>query len=138
MLQLIYISRASSSLQPQELVELLAQSRNGNDEIGVSGMLLYKDGHFLQVLEGEEAAVRGLAERIARDRRHTNVTFLVETTITVRDFPDWSMGFREDKGGIRLAGYNHFFQSDLSLESFAHQPPLAKELLLRFKNEPLT
>ncbi len=79
----------------EDLRVLLATSRKNNAELGVTGMLLYKDGNFMQVLEGEEVAVRRLYARIAADPRHGSEITLQEGFSEGRQFPDWSMGFRD-------------------------------------------
>jgi hypothetical protein len=58
-------------------------------------MLLYVDGSFIQVLEGEPDAVQETYTRILADSRHHQVYKLLDEPITVRDFPDWSMGLRD-------------------------------------------
>ncbi len=94
MIQLVYVSSARRPFSPDELVALLKQSRASNERLGVTGLLLYKDGNFLQVLEGEDEAVHGLIRRIGADPRHTDTTVLLDEPITAPTFPDWAMGFR--------------------------------------------
>ncbi len=54
--------------------------------------MLHKDGNFMQALEGDEGAVRGLYEKIAADPRHGGEITLQEGFAEGRQFPDWSMG----------------------------------------------
>lgn len=54
--------------------------------------LIYKDGNFIQVLEGEEPVVRKLFEKIWRDARHKLVSIIHAGSLDERQFPDWSMG----------------------------------------------
>jgi Sensors of blue-light using FAD len=54
----------------EELTDLLRKSRDNNAALGITGMLLYKDGNFMQVLEGDEERVRALATKVSQDRRH--------------------------------------------------------------------
>ncbi len=61
---LVYVSSATRPFSGEDLRALLATCRKNNAELGVTGMLLYKDGNFMQVLEGDEEAVRGLYEKI--------------------------------------------------------------------------
>lgn len=60
MIQLVYMSAALWRPTRSDLVTLLAKARQNNSQLGVTGMLLYHDGSFMQVLEGEEPAVIGL------------------------------------------------------------------------------
>lgn len=137
MIQIVYCSEAAEHFSPQQLVALLEKSRANNQGRGLTGMLLYRGGNFLQVLEGDSAVVRALVDRIGQDPRHHRISVLSETQSEVRDFPDWSMGFADLSSlpADGLPGFTHFLESDLSASSFARQLPQAKRLLLAFKNQ---
>ncbi len=81
MIELSYISTATSAMSTQDLLALLQQSRKNNADNGVTGMLLYGNGTFLQVLEGDERAVDALIANIRKDPRHTNIKMLYRKTI---------------------------------------------------------
>lgn len=116
MISLVYVSAATHSFTPAELETLLEKSRVNNTRDGVSGVLLYRDGDFLQVLEGPEEAVRRTYERISRDPRHGRVIVLDDSEITERNFGAWSMGFRRVSSTDVAEGYVNFFdrKADLS------------------------
>jgi hypothetical protein len=78
--------------------------------LGITGLLLYKQGLFLQVIEGEESLVRQLYTLISMDRRHHSLLVIDEWSIAARTFPDWSMGFRnlDDPEVQRLPGYSQY------------------------------
>ncbi|MGI8436962.1 MAG: BLUF domain-containing protein [Chthoniobacterales bacterium] len=80
--QLVYVSRAADSFSADDLLELLRQSRENNERAGVSGMLLFKERRFLQLLEGDEASVRATFQRIQRDPRHHEITSCSKTRPT--------------------------------------------------------
>ncbi|GAA4267575.1 BLUF domain-containing protein [Frondihabitans peucedani] len=94
MLSIIYSSVATTPFDDQSLADLLTLSRTNNSSDGVTGMLLYRDGHFLQVLEGDYDAVRAKMAVIAADDRHSDVTTLLEEVVSERRFPEWTMGYR--------------------------------------------
>ena len=94
MIQLIYTSAALKLMDDEELDSILLDARAGNAKAGVTGMLLYAEGTFFQVLEGDGPVVRALFERISADTRHRGVIKLVEREISERTFSEWSMGFR--------------------------------------------
>jgi len=74
-------------------------------------MLLYDDGSFLQVLEGEREPMSALYERILADRRHTSIMKLLEREIDERQFGDWKMGFVSVPHlASALPGYTEFLQ----------------------------
>jgi hypothetical protein len=91
---LIYLSSATQEFDEASLDDLLDVARRNNASLGVSGMLLYNDGNFIQYVEGEEADVRALFARIAVDPRHSGVLTVSEGPVDHRVFADWSMGFR--------------------------------------------
>ena len=131
----VYASSAVRPFDSSELQQLLEKSRENNAALGVSGMLLYKDGNFLQVLEGREAAVHALAEKIHRDPRHNRVTTLLEGFESEYQFPAWSMGFRdlELEEAKTTAGYSDFLDTAFNPRAFATDPTVAQSLLLIFK-----
>jgi len=104
MRQLLYVSNTTRKLETGELQDILAASRRNNAPLGVTGMLLYIDGGFLQVLEGEERTLRQVYDRICADPRHWNARVLLDHD-SPRAFADWSMGFeRLDAGDAGTAG----------------------------------
>ena len=131
----VYVSSALELFSPEQLRELLETSRRNNAARGVSGMLLYKDGNFLQVLEGREAAVLEIADRIHRDPRHHGIITLMEGFESEYQFREWSMGFcdlRSDEAKTML-GYSAFLQSSFDPKALANDPTAAQRLLLSFK-----
>lgn len=93
MFYLIYVSSAVRLMEDDELIALLNQSRENNLSLNVTGMLLYKGGNFMQMLEGERDTVLNLYETIKKDDRHKDVTTIISNPIQKRNFEFWSMGF---------------------------------------------
>jgi hypothetical protein len=91
--RLIYASTAVGVLPAHQLDRILLRSRAFNPSAGITGLLLFHEGAFLQCIEGPEAGVVSLMERIRRDRRHTGVTLLESGRCESRAFPDSSMGY---------------------------------------------
>jgi Xaa-Pro aminopeptidase len=92
--QLCYLSTAARDMQREDLVDLLRVSRRKNEELGITGLLLYSGDQFIQLLEGDETAVRALYALIAKDERHCDVTLVYEEHAEARECPDWTMGFQ--------------------------------------------
>jgi hypothetical protein len=88
----MYASRAVPALDQEELVTILRQSKANNPSTGVTGVLCFSGGIFLQVLEGGRSAVNKLYNRIGADPRHTDVELLLYEEIGERRFASWSMG----------------------------------------------
>lgn len=92
---LVYASTTDHDWSQDELVELLTSSRARNVEHGITGLLLYRDCVFMQLLEGEEPSVRQLYANIVADKRHQDVDLLWTDDAVERRFADWTMAFRE-------------------------------------------
>lgn len=109
----IYASAAARGLPISELTTLLHAARRRNAQLDITGMLLYAEGSFFQVLEGSAAVVDALFAQIQADVRHEQVTLVIREPITQRTFADWTMGFdtasREELDN--LSGVNDFFGS---------------------------
>lgn len=92
-LQVIYSSQAAAPMSVVELEQILVDAREGNARRGVTGALVYVEGVFLQILEGPEAAVRGLMGRIAKDTRHTALKVVHEAEVDPPMFHGWKMAY---------------------------------------------
>lgn len=90
---IIYLSQAVAPFSDEQLQDLLLQARSYNAEQDITGILLYGNNQFVQVLEGEEAAVRALYEHIRQDTRHRDSTTFADKDIEQRAFEGWAMAF---------------------------------------------
>lgn len=84
--RLVYMSTAVGVLRADELDRIYLRAKSANSRAGITGLLLFYEGVFLQVLEGPAAGVMSLAERIRRDRRHSGVITLESQPIKARTF----------------------------------------------------
>jgi len=94
LLSLVYCSTATRPFGQRELSDLLATSRANNEAHDITGMLLHRDGEFVQILEGDRYDVEKLMASIGRDPRHTDVRVLLEEPLHERRFDDWTMGYQ--------------------------------------------
>lgn len=138
LIQLIYASSAVELFSKQQLVDLLHEARIHNKSADITGMLLYRDGNFLQVLEGEPEAVDALYQKILKDRRHTNILTISRREINSRIFHDWEMGFTtiEDEDIKRYPGFTDFLQTSFTPENLSRNPSRASIFLETFRNDP--
>lgn len=91
LVRLLYASRALDT-NPDAISAILAQSRQYNPSCGITGILCYGGGIFLQAIEGGRLAVSELYGHIQRDKRHKDVALLQFEEITERRFSGWTMG----------------------------------------------
>ena len=92
--RLVYVSSGILGLQSSHLQDILSVSQRFNAENGITGMLLFLEGNFIQVLEGEQDSVENLAKRISGDKRHRDFQILQREMSSDFLFPDWSMGLK--------------------------------------------
>lgn len=92
LVRLMYASRAAASMDTETLAAIMKKSRAHNPQVGVTGVLCYSSGIFLQVLEGGRLPVSQLYNRIANDPRHHDVALLRYEEIGERRFAGWAMG----------------------------------------------
>jgi Sensors of blue-light using FAD len=135
---LLYLSEGAVPFSQTELRVLLQKANENNSNLGITGMLLFKGGNFLQVLEGEPETVLTLYKKIAQDPRHASLVTLFQGLASRRDFPDWSMGFHDlDSADAKsIPGFTHFLNTSLTSTEFS-DAQRAKRLLLLFKEEKL-
>jgi hypothetical protein len=91
--QIMYSSQATEPMTVTDLEKILADARAGNQARNVTGALVYVDGVFFQLIEGDEEIVRNLMANIARDSRHQSVKVFYEAQVDVRAFESWSMAY---------------------------------------------
>jgi hypothetical protein len=134
MFTLIYVSSAVNLFSDAELIELLEKARKNNTALGITGMLLYQDGNFMQLLEGPEEAVKTLAAKIMLDPRHCGFLKLLERQTEQREFGEWKMGFKKiDKDFTGIPGYSDFLNVPFSSDTYKETPSKALKLMLNFK-----
>ncbi|MFQ3251196.1 MAG: hypothetical protein ACI9O6_003043 [Glaciecola sp.] len=130
--QIIYSSRATQKFDDLSLSELLKKSRDYNLRDGVTGILLFRNGSFMQVLEGPSNVVEQTFQRISEDTRHTSILKMYEEIITKRDFPEWTMAFNGNPGD-KIVGLSDFLNPYRSKDEKRIPHGAVKVLLNRFK-----
>ena len=126
---IVYRSNALVDMDRYELNTLLHQARAKNKRLKITGLLLYANKKFLQVLEGEKARVLSLYKEIQNDSRHTKVVSLMENEIDKRLFPDWSMAYKN----IDAEEYNNIPALSMFIDDEKVSMPF--EYLLQFKKK---
>ncbi len=90
-----YISKSTQHFGDLDLLDMLKDFRKNNHLNQVTGMLFYRAGHFLQVIEGEKHIIETLYSKIARDSRHIEIRTLLEGDIGNRMFGHWDMAYKK-------------------------------------------
>jgi hypothetical protein len=122
-------------MSDDELREMLKISRKRNEASGITGMLLYLEPFFMQVLEGEDNIIVQLFERIKKDPRHHKTSPIYRASIQDRRFQNWTMGF-EKINNEKIEGFSDVLQKT-NAELLNVYPNKVCELLDKFKHEIL-
>jgi hypothetical protein len=94
LINLVYCSMASDNITERDVEDILEEARKFNLENGITGLLLYHQGEFIQILEGDKEVVEELYSRIKTDPRHSLAKLLESSPIEKRSFPTWQMAFK--------------------------------------------
>ncbi len=136
MLSLIYVSTSVKLLSDEELLDILKVSRENNSGKDITGLLLYKGGNFMQVLEGPDESVEAIYKKIEADPRHKDLTILSREQISTRQFPAWQMAFQNlDNPDVKNEpGFSQFLQDEFVAEVYRNNPLQAYIMLLTFRD----
>jgi hypothetical protein len=135
MIQTAYVSRAAEAMTQESLLSLLQQCLANNEASGVTGMLLYGNDTFLQVLEGEEAVVDAVIDKIRKDPRHSKIHFLYRKPLQHRQYADWSMGFKRvsAQGLTAGGGLSEFGAKDFNFDYLIEHEAVVETLMEHFR-----
>ena len=131
--RIIYSSHSIERFSKRDLLDLLHESRAFNSIDGISGVLMHRDGTFVQIIEGEREVIDGLLERILRDPRHRDVKVLLDTPVESRLFADWSMGCADfdDDNLSRIPGIRTDLSDPEVLEDIMSRLPEIAAVLVK-------
>lgn len=120
LIHLVYSSTAVHPMTRQDLVHLLEQAREKNQRLNVTGMLLYQDQSFVQILEGARPDVEAVYQSILRDPRHRDVTLLMKNLVESREYSSWNMKFSnlETLDLDKVPGYETYAKQPTGLKQF--------------------
>ncbi len=137
MIQITYLSSAIRSMSQDDLEDILRTARENNARLGITGMLLYGNKTFIQILEGEESVVNELVKSIKRDPRHTNFQIVKKKTIDRHEYADWSMGFKRVSGEDfeAVKGLEQFEEKDFNTAFLSNHGSLVDSLMDHFRKE---
>jgi hypothetical protein len=124
LIQLIYTSKATGDLSDDQLAAILKASVSNNKLHGITGLLLFSRGTFMQLLEGEASDVDAAFERINTDPRHHAIEAHVRTPVKAREFGEWYMGYRavRPEDALAFPNYAPFFEDGFDSTKLAETP----------------
>jgi Sensors of blue-light using FAD len=108
--QLVYVSNRKSNCTDVEIQKILESCKKNNPSLEITGVLLYSDTKFIQLVEGNSKVINGLYDKIKGDNRHNNTMMISYGPIKDRAFPSWHMGAR------KIEGSSIDFKTDITSE----------------------
>jgi hypothetical protein len=102
--QLTYMSSRTVTCTDSEIENILQACKKNNPGLGITGVLLYSDDKFIQMVEGNASIISGLYDKIKGDSRHKEVRMISYSHIKEKSFPSWHMGAKQLKG-LNAADY---------------------------------
>ena len=137
MIQITYLSSATRAMFQDDLEDILKTARENNARLGITGMLLYGNKTFIQILEGEEDVVHKLVKTIKRDPRHTNFQIVKQKPIEQHEYADWSMGFKRVSGEDfeAVKGLEQFEEKDFNATFLEGHASIVDSLMDHFRKE---
>ncbi len=137
MFELLYASTAVTDFNSHNLFQLLSNARVNNKNLGVTGMLIFSDKYFAQLLEGDEDTVRNLFDTIKDDTRHTNVNKFYEGEIKSRSFSKWTMAFHavgDSEELKQIPGFENIKAGESLINTMIGSPNKGKELFIYLRD----
>ena len=139
MISITYISKETSPFSSIDLVKLLDHCHKNNPLRGITGMLIYGNGTFLQCVEGEPNDVEQLLEKIKIDSRHKDFKILSDIKIQNRLFSKWDMGFERltEESTTEVPGLNSLAYQNFNANYLIENSSAVESLLSRHRSEHL-
>lgn len=137
--QLVYSSKAANKMMLSHLIGILRQARMKNKLSSVTGLLVFVDGMFLQVLEGEEDTVKDLMKKISEDTRHQDIKVIRGSTVENRTFTNWEMAYTSPsaKKLAMWSGLEDTRTVEEILSNLQKDPDIVPELMLHLLEDIL-
>jgi FAD-dependent sensor of blue light len=108
--QLVYVSNRKAACTDEEIEKILASCKKNNPPLNITGILLYSDTKFIQLVEGEYKMINDLYNKIKTDSRHDQTRLISLGPIQKKAFPSWHMGTR------KITGSEVDFKTSISTE----------------------
>lgn len=133
--RLMYASKAAEDICYSDLQAILQVSRTQNLEREITGILIFRDGLFLQLLEGKKTQVKEVLGKIVQDSRHSHLKVLCESSADRRLFKNWPMAYMDGDIDEENQDVLQTVFSDVFLSQAADAKNLIEELV-KISKEP--
>ena len=137
--QLCYASRSTASGGQilSDLRDIIGESRDFNEYHHIHGVLYFANECFFQCIEGKEACIQLLMDKLCKDARHCDVKILYSGTIDQVHFRDWSMKYVSRQSQIQHYFQEHGFNYFAPFELTHNEMPNFLDLLYQAEQTPI-
>lgn len=135
--ELVYTSCATREMNKKDLTELLEVSRDKNARLNITGLLVYHNREFIQLLEGAKKDIFDLYDTICEDERNTQNQLLWDGEIKQRSFTDWAMAFVDtrDIDTSELEAYSPFLKEGITSLNLTGSKSMGRRMLLAMRDK---
>ncbi|SFC60312.1 BLUF domain-containing protein [Zunongwangia sp. SCSIO 43204] len=123
-----YVSSASPAIEETDINEVLSWTQSWNTDHNITGFLLYSEGNFFQVLEGDELKVKDVFQKIEKDRRHRNLFKIFNREIKQDQYDEYSCEFLSKYNESEELNENYYLQY---LKNLDHSSQTAVKNILK-------
>lgn len=103
-----YVSTAHKDLQEHEIDDIMVETSKQNNDKNITGILLYNERNFFQLLEGEKETVESLYEKIKQDHRHKDIIQILEKPVYKSAFDGYLTDFVTDTRKFNESQLRHY------------------------------
>lgn len=118
---IVYVSSASDDLEKEEIKQILNSSKTWNNEHDITGLLLFSEGNFFQVIEGEKEMIPKLFESIKEDKRHHNIIQIFGKDIHKEAYDGYDSDFVSEDANYDPDKFQHYLDQIKVLDSSAQK-----------------
>ena len=111
-----YVSQVSPNLSEHKVLELIENSETSNNQNDITGVLLYSDGNFFQVIEGKKELIQNLFDKIKADERHENIIIIFERPIIRAAYDGFISDFLTVQKKFNPETISHYLQHTQTLD----------------------
>ncbi len=112
-----YFSTQIKNLDPSEVVAILHETERRNDQLGINGLLVYSEGNFFEVIEGEQERILDLYQSICKDPRHKDINLIFNKEVHKPIFKEEDAHFISENTLYRDLELGHFWECIQDLDA---------------------
>ncbi len=123
-----YVSSENDRMEENHIEILFSQTQRNNTANDISGILLYSQGNFFQVIEGDAITIKELFKKIENDDRHRNLFRVFNREIKQDQYDGYCCDFLTKHNQSEELNENYYLQF---LKNLDHSSQTAVQNILK-------